>query len=119
MMQQVEYWFRGKKFNGGWEYGGINDKGDCIVSCHQFIPVDPQTVGMKFPAHDVHSCGIYSGDILLLWVNDKKLLVSVDWDGWKYNYSVHQDSELFELPEDFNISNCRIVGNVWEGITND
>ena len=44
MDHQVEYWFRGKKFTGGWEYGGINDKGDCIVSCHQFIPVDPQTL---------------------------------------------------------------------------
>ena len=119
MDHQVEYWFRGKKFNGEWEYGGINDNGDCIVSCHQFIPVDPQTIGMKSPYHDIHSCGIYSGDILRLWTEDKKLLLIVIWSGWKFDFSIHPNSETERLPQDFTMNKCKIVGNVWEGIIDD
>lgn len=119
MDQQIEYWFRGKKSNGEWEYGGINDKGDCIVSHHQFIPVDPQTVGLKSPAHDVHYYGIYSGDILRLWTENKKLLLVVNWDGWKFDLDVHPNSETEKLPENLVLSDCKIVGNIWDGVVDN
>lgn len=87
------------------------------TSSSQFIPVDPKTVGMKLPISDVYHRGIYPGDVLECWVADeRRLLVTVEWTGWRYKFAFHPDSELRQYPDDFVISHSRIVGNIWDGI---
>lgn len=57
------YKFRGKSFNG-WEYGGVNEKQDAIISHHIFIPVDPASVGQFIGLTDITGQEIYQGDVV-------------------------------------------------------
>ena len=56
--------FRGKTETGEWVYGGINDTGTAIVKQFQFIPVDPQSVGMFTGFRDSAGNMVYEGDII-------------------------------------------------------
>ena len=113
----MEYWFRAKRLSDNqWEYGGVDDKSSSIIAHYQFIPIDPDTLGLHTGAHDVHLCGIYHGDILRFWVNGKRLLIVIQWDGWRFAISIHENSETSKFPKKFSFEDGKIVGNLWDGI---
>lgn len=136
----MEFWFRGKRLSDNqWEYGGVDDKSSSIISCHQFIPIDPDTLGMHTGFHDVHRYGIFHGDILKVQSSQEEvepLLITVMWSNWKftiqpYNSSVSL-SDIFNriskfsgkgskiaLLSNFPWERCKIVGNLWDGVNYD
>ena len=116
----MEYWFRGKRLaDGQWEYGGIDDKSSSIISCHQFIPLDPNTLGLHTGDHDIHYVGIYHGDILRMLDATEKLLIVVTWTKYGWTFELHEDSVIDQFPDHFTMGRCKVVGNIWDGINDD
>lgn len=116
----MEYRFRGKRLSDNqWEYGGVNDKNTSIVSCHQFILIDPDTLGMHTGEYDIHHCEIYHGDILEVVDAPERCLIVVQLTKYGWTFELHEDSVVDQFPDEFSMGRCKVVGNIWDGVKND
>lgn len=112
----MEYWFRAKTLlNNQWEYGGVDDKNSSIINHHQFIPIDPATLGLYSGITDAEGNNVCHGDIVEMWINSNRLLVIVIWDASGWSYKIHDSSEIHNIPDHFKLSKSKVVGNIWDG----
>lgn len=118
----MEFWFRGKRLSDDqWEYGGVDDKSASIISHHQFIPIDPDTLGLFTGITDVDGQGIYHGDILRIVGSKSQLLIMVLWTNWKFTIKPYRAPHLeeFMTMSRFSWNQSKVVGNIWDGVVDE
>ena len=122
-MREIE--FRGKrKDNGDWVYGGILQKDDytAIVvwsdykGWHEFIEIDPETVGQCTGLEDKNKQKTYKDDEILLC--ESRIKGIVKYDNWSCQYVV-VDKENRYITDFKTIAEQQltfeVIGNIYEG----
>ena len=114
----MEYWFRAKRLDDDqWEYGGVDGSNTHIISHYQFIPIRSDTVGIHMGLSDVNGYGVYHGDILQVLDAPEDLFLEVAFTPFGWTYEIHESSVGRQFPANFSVKRCKVVGNVWDGIT--
>jgi uncharacterized phage protein (TIGR01671 family) len=125
--------FRGKRIDDGeWIYGDLfsNIAGQTFIREIRAIcyadegpseeqhdyEIDPKTIGEFAGLHDSKGREVYEGDILSIphgwsgYYEEKAHLANIEWDDGDMRF-------YFSHPDDVNIRECEIIGNIHENPT--